>query len=554
MTGGSGRFDFDAAAPRARGAEGAPSDEALPPDTVGVAALARRIQLALKDAFPRRVWLVGEASELERARARRSKHWFFRLVEEDAEDGRTYALGAVLWAGDVRRLFGRGGVLDGVIEPKDGIRIRALCDVDFYPPNGDLRLVVRDIDPAFTLGRLALERRRLIERLTREGVLELQKRLEVAEVPLEVGLVTAENSAAYRDFVEEVRASGLAIRIRVVDARMQGEETVRTVCRGLDTLERLDVDVICLIRGGGSAVDLAWFDAEEIVRRIAACKVPVWTGIGHEIDTSVADLAAQSAFKTPTAVAAALAERGRAARRGLDEAVRRLSRVLERTTAEEERLGRSVERLVRSRRRVEDELERLARTREAVVRSGRARIEVAGRDLRADRRLLHSRLTHALAVPRGTIGALGGRLRAIPVRAVVRREREGTGRLLRGVRGAAARRLERARERVEASDARARLLDPTHVLRRGFALLRDARGRVLKETAAVEVGARVEVELRDGRVKARVDRKEPTEPTEPNEPTEPDGSSPKGPAPRASETRRDGDEEGGEGARQLEIW
>lgn len=490
------------------------SPEPLPPDTIGVAALARRIQYALKDAFPRRFWLVGEASELERAHARRSKHWFFRLIEEDPNDGKTYALGAVLWVSEVRRLFGRGGVLEGIIEPKDGIQIRALCDVDFYPPNGDLRLVVRDIDPAFTLGRLALERRRLIERLTAEGVLERQRRLTVPPVPLRIGLITAENSAAYRDFVAEILQSGLAFRIFHLDARMQGEETVRTVLDGLATFDRVGVDVICLIRGGGAAVDLAWFDAEEIVRAISAGRTPVWCGIGHEIDSSVADLAANQAFKTPTAVAAALVERARSAIRSLEEAAGRLIRVMSKVQAERERLQNA---------------------RRRAVRAGDALVRSAERELRADVRRFEGRVTYALTVPTSAVRTLSARLFAVPARSIVRTEEQALRRWSDAARAAVGRRLERGRERVESCDARARLLDPANVLKRGFAVLRDARGAVLKDAASVAVGRKVVVELRDGRVKARV------------ESAEPDGS----------EARSDGDTQGGDeerDSRQLEIW
>ena len=321
-----------------------PPERVLPPDTLSISTLARRIRAALRSTFPGRVWVVGEAFELERNAHR--KHWFFRLSETSPEDGKQYALSAVLWAADVSRLFGPGGRLEGIIEPRDGIELRVLCDVDFYPPTGDLRLVVRDVDPAYTLGKLALEKQQLVERLTREGVLARQRQLVLSELPLRVGLITSENSAAYNDFVKELLGSGQAFQILFFDARMQGEETVRTVVRGLQVLVSEQVDAIALIRGGGSTTDLAWFDREEIARAIASLKVPVLTGIGHEIDNSVADLAAHTAFKTPTAVAAFLAECGAQAERFVSSARDRLFALVERPEHERVALQSSLKLLL----------------------------------------------------------------------------------------------------------------------------------------------------------------------------------------------------------------
>ena len=460
-------------------------------DAIGIAALARRIQTTLKDAFPRRIWVTGEASELERARARRSRHWFFNLAEEDPNDGKTHALGAVLWQSEVRRLFGRGGSLEGVIEPRDGIQIRALCDVDFYPPSGDLRLVVRDIDPEYTLGSLLIEKRRLIERLSREGVLARQDQLMVEEAPLRVGLITAENSAAYQDFVNELLQAELAFSIFHVDAKMQGEQTVAMVRAALTTLDRLGVDVICLIRGGGAAVDLAWFDAEPIARAIANSATPVWTGIGHEIDSSVADLAAHTAFKTPTAVAAALAERGRAEVRGISEASRRLLR-----------LGVALDL----------EVDVLGACRRRLARAGGDGVASATRDLRACARLLATRAELAIGVPRSECAGFRRRLHGSPVAARLGAEYDVLERAVRRARSTASRHLDRGIERLATSETRARLLDPSHVLRRGFAIVRGEAGEVLKDTSNVDVGRHVVVELRDGQLKAKVEETAPRHP------------------------------------------
>lgn len=459
-----------------------PPAVALPAGTLRVSALARRIHAAIQGAFPRRLWVVGEIAELERGLHR--QHWFFRLCEAQADDGRRYALGAVIWNLDQKRLFGPHGVLNGVMEPKDGIEIRALVDVDFYGPNGDLRLVVREIDPAYTLGRIALERQKLLEALAKEGVLERQKRLALAEVPLTIGLITSAQSAAWNDFVEELRRAGVAYRVLCFDARMQGEDTVRTVVAGLKTLAARGVDAIALIRGGGSTVDLAWFDREPIARAIAGLKVPVLTGIGHEIDTSVADFAAHLSFKTPTAVAAFLNERAHAALRGIAESRERLACAEIFVRSERESLAEQAAALVRS------TLQQ--------VRAQQALVEEMGRELGRlpPRRLIAEHLDLRGAASRFRSS---GALRAPLLEA--QRIAEARRRIERGVAAA----IERATERLAALGVKARLLDPLQVLRRGFALLRAEDGTIVKDSTAARPGDRIVAELRDGKLAAVVD-------------------------------------------------
>ncbi len=504
----------------------------LPPDTLSVSDLASRIQNALKTAFPRRVWVVGEASELERSLHK--PHWFFRLCEVDARSGKKHAIGAVLWSSEARRLFGRGGVLDGVIEPKDGIEIRALCDVDFYRPNGDLRLVVRDIDPAYTLGKIVLERRKLIERLAAEGAFDVQKRLTLTDVPLKIGLLTSTNSAAYSDFVNELLGAGLSFAVRFLDARMQGEETARTVRRGIDALVQDRVDVVCLIRGGGSTVDLAWFDREEIVRAIVACPIPVLCGIGHEIDSTISDLAAHASFKTPTAVAAFLAERGRSALRGLDDARRRLAGAGGRVAAERTELVARAERIAElAERMVEVERRELAERHRVLVRSTPGRMTAAADGLERDRHRLRTLVAASIEAPWRTVARCAGRLLAAPFRVELASERAGLAHRSREVERTMRARLIRDADLLEAREGRLRLLDPRNVLKRGYALLR-LDGKIVKDAADVAPGDRLTAELRDGRVVTRVERA-------PGRPKEQDEQAKKGRGAR-------------EGARQLEIW
>jgi exodeoxyribonuclease VII large subunit len=156
------------------------------------------------------------------------------------------------------------------------------------------------VDEAFTLGELSLTRQKILEKLMKEGLMTRNKELALCDTPLRVGLVTAPGSAAYQDFTTVLLGSGFSFRIFLAAARMQGEATESTVVQAIERLSRLSLDVICIVRGGGSKTDLVYFDSEKICRAIALCPVPVLTGIGHEIDNSLADLVAHADKITPT--------------------------------------------------------------------------------------------------------------------------------------------------------------------------------------------------------------------------------------------------------------
>lgn len=143
----------------------------------------------------------------------------------------------------------------------------------------------------------------ILERLKNDGLFEPNKLLPLPFLPIRIGLITSKGSAACEDFLETIRKSNFGFQILLADAAVQGEHTEKAVVKALDALEQLGPDVVAIIRGGGSKTDLSYLDNEAIARKIAGYRYPVWTGIGHEIDTSVLDYVANRFFKTPTAVA-----------------------------------------------------------------------------------------------------------------------------------------------------------------------------------------------------------------------------------------------------------
>ena len=277
-------------------------DTELP--VLSVSRLGALVKEGLSALFPDDVWVEGQVSNL---RTPRSGHAYFDLIEPSDEPGRppTAAFSVALWK-QVRATVERTLTEANGPPLVDDLQVRVRVRLDFYPPHGRLQLIMNGIDPTFTLGRLAAERDRLLGQLVEEGLLDRNASLAVPQPALRIGLATSIGSAAYADFHNELERSGVAFTLLERDTRVQGEGSAADISEGLRILSSYRPDVIALVRGGGSAADLSVFDAEAVARRIAELPVPVFTGIGHEVDRSVADEVAHSAFKTPTACAVAL--------------------------------------------------------------------------------------------------------------------------------------------------------------------------------------------------------------------------------------------------------
>jgi exodeoxyribonuclease VII large subunit len=473
-------------APGAAGGEPAEqSSEESDDETLTVPQVAKRLKGMLAREFPEPFWLVGEVSGLARGGRRPGSHWYFTLVDDKPEDaGKRASLGVILWRTQVARLFGPRGRLAGVLDPEDGLVLRVRVKPDWYAPSGRLSFVIDDVDPDYTLGNLDRQRRELVTKLEAEGATEWNKAVPLSDVPLRLGLITAEGSAAFNDVMHTLQASGIGFRVAFCDARVQGETTGPAVCAALARLAADRPDAILLVRGGGSRLDLSWFDREDIARAVARCPVPVLTGIGHEIDTSVADLVAHVAYKTPTAVAESLVERAREARRQTEESWAGIvSQVGERLAVEQEGLVETARRLRLAALGAVDArasgLRELSQQLRATCEVGLAAAGEALAELRV--RLVRGRHMERLA---GQTARLDADVLRLAAGARTRLDAQGA--------------------LLDRADERARLLDPRGVLARGFAWLRRPDGSLVKDVGRVASGESMTAVLRDGELDARV--------------------------------------------------
>ena len=300
-----------------------------------------------------------------------------------------------------------------------GMKVRIFGRLELYAPSGSLGLTMTDLDPRFTLGDLAQQREQVLRRLVADGSVDANRRRPLGPVPLRIGVVSSAGTAAWHDFHDELERSGFGFQLVLADTRVQGPTAARRVTRAVESLtahhRRHGLDVVVLIRGGGARNELAVFDAEPIARAIAACPVPVWTGLGHEVDRSVADECAHTSFKTPTACAVALVQAVAAYLQTSEQAYAAvLARAGEDLAAAERRLVERAHRIARrTHAAVERADERLA------VRVDRLRSRASGPLREADGRIerqaqrLAQRVPQLLAAEARHLDGLEARVRAL---------------------------------------------------------------------------------------------------------------------------------------------
>jgi len=265
----------------------------------------------IKEQFQTAVWVCGEIQGLRPERNKR--HTYFELVQKAQASSEIIAkVKVALFAGRKPLIEKRIKETKGAFELKNDIEVKFLCEVSLHPPTGQYSLVVIDVDAVYTLGKVALTKAKIIEDLRKRGLLGKNKLLVLPKLPLNIGLITAFDSAAFHDFTNELAQSGYAFKVQVFNAHMQGKQVESDVLSALKYFNKLstkELDAIVVSRGGGSTADLSFFDNQKIAESIAGLKFPLISALGHQIDTTVTDLVAHTSCKTPTKAAQFLTER-----------------------------------------------------------------------------------------------------------------------------------------------------------------------------------------------------------------------------------------------------
>lgn len=277
-------------------------------ETYSLSQLTRFINQVFKVNFESTVWIKAEISELREAS---NGHCYLEFIEKDPDTDTLIAkMKANIWANTYRMLKPYFESSTGQ-QLHAGIKVLVSVTVDFHDVFG-LSLNIRNIDPTYTLGELAKRRLEIIRQLEKDGVMEMNKSLELATLPNRVAVISSPTAAGYDDFCNQLENNpdGFVFYKKLFPAIMQGDMATGSIIEALDKIyEYADLfDVVIIIRGGGATTDLACFDSYELALNCAQFPLPIIAGIGHQRDLSIVDMVAHTSVKTPTAAATLLIE------------------------------------------------------------------------------------------------------------------------------------------------------------------------------------------------------------------------------------------------------
>jgi exodeoxyribonuclease VII large subunit len=436
-------------------------------DIYTVSRLNREARGLLEAGLPS-LWITGELSNLSRPA---SGHWYFTLKDEGAQ---------------VRCAMFRQRNLGTRVAPRDGLQVLLRARVGLYEARGDFQLVVDHLEEA---GEGELRRRfeALKQKLAAEGLFDAARKKPLPRFPRRIGVVTSATGAALRDVLHVLRRRAPGIGVLVYAVPVQGAGAAREIASMLALADRrAEVDLLLLVRGGGSLEDLFAFNDEALARAIAATALPVVSGIGHEVDFTIADFVADLRAPTPSAAAELAAPDGAALGSALDAMERRLGEAtLRALRRRREALGVAARRL--------DRLHPAQSLRQRMQRLD----ELQLRALLAGRRELRGRADRVLRLR----AELAGASPAVRVAALGQRRLHATARLAPLLRSAAA----LAGARLQAAARALQATSPLATLDRGYAIVtRAPDGAVLRDAADAPPGTDIDVRLARGTLAARV--------------------------------------------------
>ena len=436
---------------------------------LGVGELNRLAREALETRFPL-LWVAGELSNLTRAP---SGHLYFTLKDAQAQ------VRCTMWRSRAQLLPFR---------PENGMRVEARALVTLYEARGDFQLAVEALRQS-GVGNLFETFIRLKDKLAAEGLFAPDLKRSLPRYPHRIGVVTSPAAAAWHDVLATLRRRACRLEVVLYPAPVQGTDAgsrLAEVVRIASARAKTDgIEALLLVRGGGSIEDLWAFNDESLARAVRACSVPVVSGVGHETDFTIADFAADVRAATPTGAA-------ELASAGLYEACRRLATLGgSLANALEFRLNTLAQRIDRASLRLVHPRDRLASARERIDRL----------ELR-----LAAALTRRLERLHGTTGLL--QLRLNNCRPAIAREQERCARAASRLAFAGENLVRTRADRLATLAAHLQHLAPQAVLARGYSITRDAGGRILRSSAAVEAGDGISVELAIGQLRATVNSAE----------------------------------------------
>ena len=440
-----------------------------------VSELSQQIRNGLEQQFPD-VWVSGEISNL---RGAASGHFYFTLKDADAQ------LRAVCFRSQARYLK---------FKPADGISVIARGRLSVYEARGEYQLVVEFLEPA-GLGALQLAFEQLKTKLAAEGLFDAGRKKPLPRLPRTIGIVTSPAGAVIRDILLVLRRRFRNMNVLVYPVRVQGEGAAREIVQGLEYFNRRAalaglplVDVIIVARGGGSLEDLWAFNEETVARAIAASKIPVISGVGHETDFTIADFVADLRAPTPSAAAELVVQRKQDFVAELESHAHRMSQIirLKLSEARQQLIKLALHRVFQTlTAKVSERAQRVDDCVTALDRSLRRRLSEARHEyLQASAGVHRYDFRQLLSLKRAQLAARARKFETEFKRYLVER-----------------------RTRLNHARVVLRERNPLAILSRGYSITRDASGKIVRDAARVAIGSDISVRLARGELGATVREK-----------------------------------------------
>ena len=468
--------------------------------------LNQHIKDVLCNALPGAVWVTAEISELKE---NRNGHCYLELVEKRGHEIVARAR-ATIWSYTYRILKPYFETTTGQFFSCD-IKVLVKASVEFHPAYG-LSLNIKDIDPAYTMGDMLLHRKEIIERLQQEGILGMNKELELPLVPQKIAVISSQTAAGYQDFINqlEMNAHGFKFYTHLFEAYMQGAGAVPSIISALDRIFKYDdfFDAVAIIRGGGATADLSSFDNYNLAFHITQFPLPVVTGIGHEKDDTIIDMVAHTRLKTPTAVAEFFingAERFHEQLVFLEESIVRGCREsLDDKNEQLERYASGIQRLVTDFVSVRNR---------QLVKQGNILQQRVNRfafnkkfELNNLTHIFQSGLSVWMVRQDNLLVGLGKKVNQ-KVNGLLEKEQAGLAAVKIHLTNNLTRMLQKKQEQIDLNEKTIRLLNPANVLQRGYTLTLK-QGQIIKSAALLQPGDEIETRFADGNVKSKITNKQ----------------------------------------------
>ena len=431
------------------------------------------IQSSLSDEY----WVTAEIAQINCNHT--SGHCYLDLVEKQ-DDTTTAKMRATIWARNFKQTSNNFQTVTGQ-ELQAGMKILMLARVTYHEVHG-LSINITDIDPRYTLGEMALKRRQIIERLTKEGIIEKNRQLDLPLVIQKIAVISSVTAAGYGDFLSKLNNNphGYKFYHRLFQAYMQGEkaeESIQCALRKCITLKD-HFEAIVIVRGGGSMVDLHCFDSYPLAKMIALAPLPVFTGIGHERDETVIDRVANQRLMTPTAVAEFLIHTAKRFEDSIDDLRHRL--------------------ITRTNTLVEREDRHLNDLAESLKRQAKHYFKAETNTLKNNIYLLQSHALAVLKTPLVDLKEYEGRLKNAG-NCLIKNSFQKLKDCRKVLEAHPVYVLSKQLQKVEHYETKINLLDPHNVLKRGYSIT-CLNGKILKEIGPVRKNDIINTRLHDGSI------------------------------------------------------